>query len=308
MISGLITKLEDNDIENINLYYILRTKKGEDISYRISGIKIDSTVGEFFKHNVNEYLTNKLSNNDENIDYVPYEPDVSIERNIVLKIAKNEVDLVEEYLDKLSDVESIEDVKSIKQKNLWGYIVYFNDIDLYMFKKFSSTNVKLQSKGIMNVTIGDNILNSIDKDIITFDSKIDCLLYQDDFLIFHKQNFESVFDFFEKMYQIVEDNISLLSDNGYIKDTDKLYEVCKKDSRKIKKLKNILTSGVLDSIDKGKFSEINTEFDLGLEFDEDGNIIVTEEVEWKILGLLNDDNLKSYLTSLKYEVQSKIKK
>lgn len=308
MIFNLLEKLNESDLENVNLYYILRNKRGENLTYKVSGIKTDINISEFFKENIVDFLEKKLESNDNQIEYIDYDPDTKVERNIVLQIAKTEVDLVEEYLQKLEDLENMNDSKQIKQSNLWGYIVHFNDINLYLFKKFNSSKITLKAKGFMNALIQDGILNSVEEDLITFDRNIDCILYEDKFLIFNKENFEKVFDFFEKMYEIVEANIINLATKGLIQETDKLFEHCKNDSRKIKKLKNILNSGLVDSIDKTKFNDINDKFELGLEFDSHGNILMNEEKTWQILALLNDDYLNSDLTSLNYEAQGKVKK
>lgn len=308
MIFNLLEKLNESDLENVNLYYILRNKRGENLTYKVSGIKTDINISEFFKENIVDFLEKKLESNDNQIEYIDYDPDTKVERNIVLQIAKTEVDLVEEYLQKLEDLENMNDSKQIKQNNLWGYIVHFNDINLYLFKKFNSSKITLKAKGFMNALIQDGVLNSVEEDLITFDRNIDCILYEDKFLIFNKENFEKVFDFFEKMYEIVEANIINLATKGLIQETDKLFEHCKNDSRKIKKLKNILNSGLVDSIDKTKFNDINDKFELGLEFDSHGNILMNEEKTWQILALLNDDYLNSDLTSLNYEAQGKVKK
>ena len=308
MVSNLLGKLAENNVEDINLYYILRSKQSGQAQYKIAGIKIDQVISEYFKGNIENFLQKKLEENEDDLDYRDYDPDIQIDRNIILKIARAEVNLVEEYLEKLDDLENMDDSRQIKQRNLWGYIVHFNDIDLYMFKKFSSTKVTLKSKGFMNALIQDGVLNSVEDDLITFDPNIDCLLYDDQFLIFNKQNFEKVFDFFDKMYEIVEEKIGDLATKGYIQETDRLYAHCKRDSRKIRRLKNILDSDLLDSIDKTKFNEMNEKFELGLAFDEEGNIIVDEEKTWQILALLNDDFLNSDLTKTNYEAQGKIKK
>ncbi len=308
MIFNLLEKLNESDLENVNLYYILRNKRGENLTYKVSGIKTDINISEFFKENIVDFLEKKLESNDNQIEYIDYDPDTKVERNIVLQIAKTEVDLVEEYLQKLEDLENMNDSKQIKQNNLWGYIVHFNDINLYLFKKFNSSKITLKAKGFMNALIQDGVLNSVEEDLITFDRNVDCILYEDKFLIFNKENFEKVFDFFEKMYEIVEANIINLATKGLIQETDKLFEHCKNDSRKIKKLKNILNSGLVDSIDKTKFNDINDKFELGLEFDSHGNILMNEEKTWQILALLNDDYLNSDLTSLNYEAQGKVKK
>lgn len=308
MIFNLLEKLNESDLENVNLYYILRNKRGENLTYKVSGIKTDINISEFFKENIVDFLEKKLESNDNQIEYIDYDPDTKVERNIVLQIAKTEVDLVEEYLQKLEDLENMNDSKQIKQNNLWGYIVHFNDINLYLFKKFNSSKITLKAKGFMNALIQDGVLNSVEEDLITFDRNVDCILYEDKFLIFNKENFEKVFDFFEKMYETVEANIINLATKGLIQETDKLFEHCKNDSRKIKKLKNILNSGLVDSIDKTKFNDINDKFELGLEFDSHGNILMNEEKTWQILALLNDDYLNSDLTSLNYEAQGKVKK
>ena len=308
MIFNLLEKLNESDLENVNLYYILRNKRGENLTYKVSGIKTDINISEFFKENIVDFLEKKLESNDNQIEYIDYDPDTKVERNIVLQIAKTEVDLVEEYLQKLEDLENMNDSKQIKQNNLWGYIVHFNDINLYLFKKFNSSKITLKAKGFMNALIQDGVLNSVEEVLITFDRNVDCILYEDKFLIFNKENFEKVFDFFEKMYEIVEANIINLATKGLIQETDKLFEHCKNDSRKIKKLKNILNSGLVDSIDKTKFNDINDKFELGLEFDTHGNILMNEEKTWEILALLNDDYLNSDLTSLNYEAQGKVKK
>lgn len=308
MIFNLLEKLNESDLENVNLYYILRNKRGENLTYKVSGIKTDINISEFFKENIVDFLEKKLESNNNQIEYIDYDPDTKVERNIVLQIAKTEVDLVEEYLQKLEDLENMNDSKQIKQNNLWGYIVHFNDINLYLFKKFNSSKITLKAKGFMNALIQDGVLNSVEEDLITFDRNVDCILYEDKFLIFNKENFEKVFDFFEKMYEIVEANIINLATKGLIQETDKLFEHCKNDSRKIKKLKNILNSGLVDSIDKTKFNDINDKFELGLEFDTHGNILMNEEKTWQILALLNDDYLNSDLTSLNYEAQGKVKK
>lgn len=308
MLKELKKEVDNINPSNVNLYYILKNRKDKDnVDYRVENIKIDKSIGSFFLDNVSSFIDKKLALNEEKIEYLDYDPDTNIDRNIVLKIAKTEVDLVEEYLEKLESLQQ-SDSKKLKQKNLWGYIVYFNDIDLYMFKKTSSGKVTLKSKGILNAVISDGVLNAVENDLISFDDKVDCLLFKDDILIFNKHNFEKVFDFFDKMFEIVKDKINDLKNKGYVKDTDNLFLNCKNDARKIKKLRTILKSEALNSIKKEKFSSINEEFGLGLSFDDDGNIEVDEEKSWQILALLNDDYLNSGLTELNYEAQGKIKK
>lgn len=307
MLKELLEKANSVNTKNINLYYILRNKRDGKAEYKVLSIKIDETIGKFFKQNVFDFINNKLSQNGNDIEYLGYDPDTNIDRNIVLKIAKTEVDLIEEYLEKLESLDS-DDSEKLKQKNLWGYIVHFNDIDLYLFKKASSSKVTLKSKGLMNAIISDGVLNAVESDLISFDNKLDCILYKDEILIFNKVNFEKVFDFFDKMFEIVKEKISDLKKKGFVQDTDSLFTNCKNDSRKIKKLRTILKSDTLSSIKKEKFESINKKFDLGLDFDADGNIIIDEEKSWQILALLNDDYLNSDLTTINYEAQGKIKK
>ncbi|MCD6145162.1 MAG: DUF4868 domain-containing protein, partial [Methanosarcinales archaeon] len=126
--------------------------------------------------------------------------------------------------------------------------------------------------------------------------------------ILNRSKFESFFSFIEIYSKEIEDNKEDLERIKLIENVNEFISFCASDSRKIKKLAQILRDGKADNIDRDKIKRITTEFRLNIEFTDDGKLKPTKENIWVVLRILNDDYLKSDVTGSKYETHSKVKK
>lgn len=113
--------------------------------------------------------------------------------------------------------------------------------------------------------------------------------------------------YLDKFILEIDANICHLEEKSLVDDITALQELCKSDPRKIKKLNKVLKSDILNSLNTKRISEINRQYNLDLNFTEDGKIIVSHKNIWTVLRVLDDEYLESPMTDIKYEVHSKVK-
>jgi hypothetical protein len=196
-------------------------------------------------------------------------------------------------------------------KQLWAYCVHIetSDSSMLYFRKYNKNKV-IRPGGISSLIFGNGYLNKIEQDMFTFDSRVDCLFFNEEIVVLHKTNFEQIFDFMDKFKALATQTFEVIENQGLIHNFEDFSEWCFSDAKKIRKLTDIFNKGYYESVSFDKVREMKAEYGLQFELDEVNQKIVCNngKVVWEILKLYSDDYLTSRLTDNNYEAHSKTKR
>ncbi len=304
MIKEIIKELKKEDDVHVELFFITRIKRTNKIKFSVLASNITKNIGHEFKIIGIEKLNKVIEKN--KIRYVNYDPTLRPDDNTVQEINTAKI---HHFKDLIANFKTIDlpnfDLK--KSKNVWAYAIKFNKSGIILFKKYYSSQ-NLKKKGIMALLYRDGLFNDIKDNILTISREVDCIYFNGKIFILNKDNFEKIFSYLEEWLDTIDKNLENLEKQNCIEDVNKLTEYCKTDSRKIRKLHQILQNDFLVDLNKNLVQKISKDYDLELEFNENDELIIKKKDIWKILRILDDDHLNSIYSKVQYIVHSKEKK
>lgn len=312
MIEDISNFLKNAEEENVKLFFIKRKKSQStgNITYKTFRSNINAGIGKELIESAKKQIDTIIR---KNPGYEEYGVIFSSDSLVIDYINKDDVSFLGDMIEDISDPH-LDIIPDDEFTRIHGYIVRIEvgNGALFLFRKYASK--KLLEKDKIAAFIGDGQLNKVEKAIIALDRIYDAtLLMKGDSIsskvfILNRSKFESFFSFIEIYSKEIEDNKEDLERIKLIENVNEFISFCASDSRKIKKLAQILRDGKADNIDRDKIKRITTEFRLNIEFTDDGKLKPTKENIWVVLRILNDDYLKSDVTGSKYETHSKVKK
>lgn len=303
MLKEIKRKLDDASPDYTGLFFITRKKRREEIEYSVLRTKITEDIGEALITIVKQQLSKLLETVD--LEYIEYNPAINLDKNHVETIKREEVHYLDEILQDMNSADlNIFDMK--QSKNLWAYAIKIGNSGITLFRKYTEKRI-LDIKGWIPLFVQNGVFNKLTDSILTIDKDIDCIYYDGKMFILDKIQFEKIFSFMDKFILEIDANICHLEEKSLVDDITALQELCKSDPRKIKKLNKVLKSDILNSLNTKRISEINRQYNLDLNFTEDGKIIVSPKNIWTVLRVLDDEYLESPMTDNKYEVHSKVR-
>lgn len=304
MLKEIIKELEKENDADVELFFITRIKRKNKINYSVLTSNITENIGHEFKIIGTEKINKIIEKN--SIRYVNYEPTLRPVDNTVQEINTAERKLFKDLIEHFNTIDLTNfDLK--KSKNVWAYAIKFNKSGIILFKKYYPSQ-NLKKKGIMALLYKDGLFNDIDDNILTINREFDCIYFNGKIFILNKDNFEKIFSYMEEWLETIDQDLENLEKQNYIEDVNKLYEYCRTDSRKIRKLHQVLQSDFPVDLNKNLVQRISKDFDLELEFNENDELIIKGKDIWKILRILDDDHLNSIYSKTQYIVHSKEKK
>jgi DNA gyrase/topoisomerase IV subunit A len=303
MLKEIKRKLDDASPDYTGLFFITRKKRREEIEYSVLRTEITADIGEALITIVKQQLSKLLETVD--LEYIEYNPAINLDKNHVETIKREEVHYLDEILQDMNSADlNIFDMK--QSKNLWAYAIKIGNSGITLFRKYTEKRI-LDIKGWIPLFVQNGVFNKLTDSILTIDKDIDCIYYDGKVFILDKIQFEKIFSFMDKFILEIDANICHLEEKSLVDDITALQELCKSDPRKIKKLNKVLKSDILNSLNTKRISEINRQYNLDLDFTEDGKIIVSHKNIWTVLRVLDDEYLESSMTDNKYEVHSKVR-
>lgn len=303
MLKEIKRKLDDASPDYTGLFFITRKKRREEIEYSVLRTEITADIGEALITIVKQQLSKLLETVD--LEYIEYNPAINLDKNHVETIKREEVHYLDEILQDMNSADlNIFDMK--QSKNLWAYAIKIGNSGITLFRKYTEKRI-LDIKGWIPLFVQNGVFNKLTDSILTIDKDIDCIYYDGKVFILDKTHFEKIFSFMDKFILEIDANICHLEEKSLVDDITALQKLCKSDPRKIKKLNKVLKSDILNSLNTKRISEINRQYNLDLDFTEDGKIIVSHKNIWTVLRVLDDEYLESSMTDNKYEVHSKVR-
>ncbi|MEM3264608.1 MAG: DUF4868 domain-containing protein [Candidatus Micrarchaeaceae archaeon] len=297
------SKIEKTDPEDVRLYFITRKKINEDIEYNVLKTEINKEIGKTLldigKNKIDSFLKLK------DLRIIDYSTLVNLEQNNIQTIDKDDVNYLNTILQDINRADlDIFDMK--RSKNLWAYAIKIGDTKTILFRKYTENRI-LDRKGWIALFISEGKFNQLRGPVLTIDDDIDTIFYYDKLYILNVEQFERTFSFMDKFIGEINDSLKVLEEKDLV-DVSFMWNLCKTDPRKIKKLYKILKGDGVKSLNLETIKKLDTEYNLGLIGKDGKKIIVNSNNIWTVLKVLDDDYLKSPVTDNKYEVYSKVKK
>lgn len=299
--------------EYVKLFFVERDKNEEtrEIKYNCLKTIISSEIAREVLDSVLKHVSATINHDPEYFEYgvIPYS-----DRGHIETIAPKEIPHFDNLVKQISDP-NIPLFCKIGSKTI-GYIIKVQngDNNLLLFKRYSPK--KILEKGKLFFILDTGGFEKLNQDIASLDEKIDALTLirnGKDYLnstvfILNRSKFESFFGFVDFYIEEINNKKIEFASQKLVDNEDQLFEICKKNNIMVKKFARILKNGTFNGMSAEKAKCIKNDFDLNVEFDENGKIMVCDEKIWTILRILDDDHLHSQATDGKYEARSKVKK
>ena len=307
------------ETKDVNLFFINRKKNQstKDIDYSIQIGSIQNEIGREFLEIVEKQITSITKDQFEITKYLENDDIGCSDCPIIETILQKDVPNLDNILSLLSRTNELINPK--KFEGCWGYIVkiYTKENTLFLFKKVHQK--KNIHNGFWGTIISSGIFTKIENSLFFIDTYFDAALLlknvfasndsennkDSEVLIFNRNNFERIFDFYDYYKKYVAGNVQQLS--SLINDTDFLLECCNGDVRKLKKIMRVLKNSSYSSLNSKNIQEICKNYDLNININNDGKIVFEKDKVWSIIRILNEDYLKSEISGNRFISRAKVK-
>jgi Kiwa KwaB-like protein len=176
-----------------------------------------------------------------------------------------------------------------------------------LFRTYSHSK-ELTRSSKLAVLFENGQYDKIEDPVFVFDHQIDCIATGDSLFIFRKHNFQQIFRFYEMVEAAAKVTLQAIKKHIPIENFETFEESCYKHKQKLAKLKNIANKPYLNSLTIKHLKKVIKHHRLPITTIGAGKkekIVFEASDKWAILRLLDDDYLDSYMTGIKYEVNSK---
>jgi hypothetical protein len=282
------------------LYFILRPKREGEFTYEVFRTKTQPNVRrelkKIIKAKIKKITTGSLR-------LVKYNPAMDFDQDTVEIISGDGVNYLDYFLGEIRSVPSIYEMKT--KEVPWAYAITINDKVIF-FRKFTKSRM-LQKKGWIPLFVERDEFTKIDDPGLSIDEDFDCiyLMESKELYILDRDRFEKIFNYMDVFKLYINRNLNKL--NQLVWDTGKLWNLCKTDPRKVRKLYQVLKSSTPSKLNMVKIGSINKDYTLNLPLGK-GKIEVNRKNVWIVLRVLNDDYLDSTATKNRYLALLKRKK
>ena len=151
--------------------------------------------------------------------------------------------------------------------------VYLNGKSIFLFKKYlqPSSAYKTSQKYILS----GGLLKPFTNDVITINAFVDAVLYEETYLVFNRNAFNSMFAYKDVFAKILNENLDNIKQSGLLTKAESFVADCESDGRYLARLtKVILAKGFSEVAKKKKdIPNVIKEFNLSLETSKDGEIV-----------------------------------
>jgi hypothetical protein len=229
----------------------------------------------------------------------------------VLGIAIEETDL-KELIDSITAEEAPETANSYEALiGSWIYIARLEKDEqiLYSVRRVSEGWTTKKVSQFINMIFDNNMLIDIEqKEIFRIDGKVDFFSFNDVIFIADKKNFEAALNFREGMKKNRDEIVKEFKQTNLFVDADEISNLVGNNIKRLRKLSQVKKAGYykkqhfLQSL-----KQVNEDENWGIQYSDDGKLIVTEEDIETVLTVLNNSRLKSPINQESFDVDVKHK-
>jgi hypothetical protein len=296
-----LSKNKEN-LDNISFFVLVRDKIKKD--YKLWDIDFDSNLRGIILQNLNEQLNDNMFTLT-----IAFEPINKTVDDHVEIINKNEVSNLEDILNDIkgSDLEEF-DYKN-ESYEVWAFIsvITLDEMDDFGFHKQIISFQKarkielVKEKRFLSIFQKQGTYKNLEnnKNILNIDKKMDCILYEENLLIFNHYNFELLFRFLQKYKNSIKSKLENLELDDKIINYEKLYDEIENNPNCLKKLYSAIKNNRLDKINTEKIHSLKEGGYVNIEM-HNGKAVIDYKNVKKIIKVLEQDYVKDALSDDKF--------
>ena len=205
-----------------------------------------------------------------------YDLEISVDESTQM-VSKNDVihgeEILQEITVDLTEDNVVSENTDLTKIKFMVIQIYIKKKSLYLFKMYvqPSTAYKTSEKYIFS----GGILKPFTDEIITINSYVDAMLFDETYYVFNRNTFNSIFAYKDVFAKILNDNTEMIRNSGLLTEADQFVSDCESDGRYLTRLTKVILAKGFDEVTKKK-SEIPSvikEFNLSLKTSMEGEIV-----------------------------------
>ncbi len=194
----------------------------------------------------------------------------------------------------------------------WMYIARFDVNDrppLFSARRVPESWATKTISQWINMTYQDNMLVSLaDQKIFRIDGRIDFFAYESVLFIADKKNFETALNFRAGMERNRDEIVKEFSKLGLFQDANTISKLVGNNLPRLRRLSQIKKAGYYqDANFLERLKDVNKADGWGIQYSQNGRLVVTEENIETILRVFNNDRLTSKINDESFDVDGKHK-
>jgi hypothetical protein len=261
---------------------------------------------------INSSLRRDYQNHD--LLLLEYNPGYKPEKHEIEWIDFSEIDYLSDILTEIPEPIAIPlfcnlDIEFLNNLRFYVIIIQteYSENPIYWFRIYSKKK-ELSKGGKLTAIWAGDMYTRLEQTGFIFDNGIDCIAFENYIFSTNKNNFQTIFKFYEMLRQVAEECLNCIQDRIPIANFPEFSESCTSHLQKLVKLRNIANKPYFSTITmedvKRSIDRNNLNVEIVLEGDEE-KIKFDPNDKWIILKMLDDAYLESIMTNSNYEVNSK---
>lgn len=298
-------KQEDWASSTASLYVAKRTLRNKKAKYSVFQVNVDDSLQSKLKSIASRRVN--AANTALEYDFNTADLDDNV---LGIQVQETDFQVILEAITREPAPEFITEYDELV--GTWVYIARFDIPEkepLYFVRKVNETWSTKKVFQVANVFFKDNMLVDIEQEhIFRIDGKVDFFSYRGTIFIADKRNFESALNFREGMErnrdQIVED----FKETELFVDADEISRLVGSSLPRLRKLSQVKKAGYYrDPKFLSNLKVVSAVEGWGINYSDDGKLIVDETDIDTVLRVLNNDRLKSMINEENFDVDVKHK-
>lgn len=288
----------------ISFYIVKRKLIKRNAHYELFQVNIDDSL----KRKLRKVATDQVKSSNQALEYDFNTSDLD---DNVLGISTDETDL-KSIINVITGDEPITLANSYE--SIIGSWIYIARLDvegqiLYSVRRVSEGWSTKKVSQLINMIFSDNMLMDLEqKEIFRIDGKVDFFSFNDFIFIANKKNFETALNFREGMEKNRDEIVQDFKNLKIFADADEISRLVGNNVKRLRKLSQVKKAGYYREKDFLKnLKKINEQENWGIQYSEDGKLIVTENDIDIVLKVLNNDRLTSKINQENFDVDVKHK-
>jgi hypothetical protein len=177
-----------------------------------------------------------------------------------------------------------------------------------MLFRLYSRKKELGRSTLFAITRGKGQYDTVNKTMFLFDQIVDCVVCGDWLFVLNKDRFQKIFRYYEELARTAKETLKVIEAHVPIDDFPGFQKACEGQLQRLAKVRNIANRPYLKNLTIDILKKVIVDFNLPIKTvgtGQDEKIKYDPSDKWAILRLLDDDYLKSVMTGLQYEANSK---
>lgn len=248
------------------------------------------------------YVTNEINKR----SFEQYDLELSLDETVQIvdreKVINGEEIILEFNECTVDNTKNLSDKFNLDRLN-FIMIQLYNPEDnkcMYLFEKYIHFTSKY--KNSTKFTLNGNQAAPFKKDIITINPYIDAILLEDNYYILNRNNFNTIFNFKDVFYKIINENKNLIEKANLFVESNSFIEDCVQDGRYLPRLAKVILSSGFEEVkkNKSKLPKLKKLYNLKFTLNKNNEIEYNDKKEISdIINVLLDHFVISALTDKK---------